>query len=78
MTELISSEITYNNAPIEVPLHILELKVGVPVMIIRNVLLWVDTRGKSDHNDHPTLSCNALIDSVTSGTLHYVIDGKSC
>ena len=38
MPQLISPEMTYNYAPTAVPPHILDLKVGVPVMVIRNVL----------------------------------------
>ena len=36
--ELTSKEMTYNYVPAGVPPHILELKVGIPVMMIRNVL----------------------------------------
>ena len=36
--EIISPELTYNYAPTGVPPHLLKLKIGVPVMVIRNVL----------------------------------------
>ena len=36
--EIISLELIYNYAPTGVPLHLLQLKIGVPVMVIRNVL----------------------------------------
>ena len=36
--EPINPELTYTYTPTEVPPHILELKIGLPVMVIRNVL----------------------------------------
>ena len=38
MQEMMSPELTYNFAPTGVPPHNLILKIGVPVMVIRNVL----------------------------------------
>ena len=64
-SEVIVPEMTYNYAPTGVPPHMLQLKIGVPVMVIRNVL-------------HPYLVNGAIfvVKKITRRVLHVAELGR--